>query len=556
VIQHLSDFEWYADRILRIQTKVNGLRPLRLRKSQRRFLQHLRDDFPDGIVRSISLKPRQAGWSTLIAGINVHKMATSFYEKGIMLADKFGRTQEVHGIYSTYVNNIPLELRPMVAKNNSDEIWFDNPDVSARVSRPGLGSGFRSETAQDPNAGRSGTRKWAHLTEFAFYPYADSVDEGIQNSIPLAPGTRIFKESTAYGMAGIGESFFNQWNAAMAGESIYKPFFVAWFEIDDYALPVPRGFILTKDEVNLVKRCPEITNANLVWRRLKLKEYAAGTESVFTPEERFKQDFPSYPEEAFLSTGRPVFDLNKLKAHVHWMREHPAPIAEVKITKTYLAMYPQMLTVFRPPQKERKYVIGADVAEGVETGDFSNAFVIDAETREQVAVFHGHIDPDHFGHVLVDLAEVYNKALINPEVNNMGHTTVTTIKGRGYLRVYMRAVYDEIDKHKETLKMGWRTTSANKQQMLSRLVAYYRDDEVKIRDAKLLGEMMALTRESSGDVELTGKDRVVAACLSLMGLDQLRESAVVIDPSKKERVLFEGKDLYRDKVHAKRYGKK
>lgn len=549
-MSNLLEFEWYAEKVLKIQTKINGMQPLKLRKSQKRFLKHLAEDFPDGIIRSISLKPRQAGWSTLIAGINCHKMATSFYEKGIMLADKFARTQEVHGIYSTYVNNIPKEIRPMMAKNNSDEIFFDNPDQQARVTNPGLGSGFRSETAQDPNAGRSGTRKWAHLTEYAFYPYADSVDEGIQNSIPLARGTRIFKESTAYGMSGIGESFYSQWNAAISGDSIYKPFFVAWFEIDDYALQVPRGFILTKDEVDLTKRCPDVTNENLVWRRLKLKEYAAGTESIYSPEERFKQDFPSYPEEAFLSTGRPVFDLDKLKAHIKFLRENPPEVVNVRLAKQYLAMYPQYLTVFSPPVKGGKYIIGADVAEGVETGDFSNAPVFDVETLEQVAVFHGHIDPDHFGNILVDLAEVYNDALINPEINNMGSTTLQAIKQRGYLRVYMRAVYEQIEDSKETLKMGWRTTRANKQLMLSKLVAKYRDGEIRIKDVNLLKEMMNLSRESDGDVELTGKDRVVGACLACVGIDQIYEPATVIVPGKKKKVIFEQEDKFRETLSA------
>ena len=547
----LLDFSWYADNVLKIQTKTQGMQPLKLRKSQKRFINHLQEDYPDGIIRSISLKPRQAGWSTLIAGINTHKMATSFYEKGIMLADKFARTQEVHGIYQTYVNNIPLKIRPMMAKNNSDEIFFDNPDTASRVEIPGLGSGFRSETAQDPNAGRSGTRKWAHLTEYAFYPYADSVDEGIQNSIPLAKGTRIFKESTAYGMSGIGESFYVQWQAAVNGDSIYKPFFVAWYEIDDYAIQTPRGFILTKQEIELLKRCPDITNENLVWRRLKLKEYSAGTESIFTPEERFCQDFPSYPEEAFLSTGRPVFDLNRLKDHINKSRQSPPELLTVKLSKQYLTMYPQFLKVFKVPVPNHKYVIGADVAEGVETGDFSNAFVLDSETMEEVAVFHGHLDPDHFGNALVDLAEVYNKALIVPEINNMGSTTLQAIKDRDYLRVYMRAVFDELEESKESLKMGWRTTRANKQTMLSKLVSFYRDQEIKINSVDLLKEMMNLNRESDGDVELTGKDRVVGACLACIGLTQLYEPAKVNVPGKPIKVHFENKDLYRDKVHGK-----
>lgn len=550
-MSNLLDFAWYAPRALRIATKTSGLRPFSLRNYQAKYVQHILNDFADGIVRSVVLKPRQAGFSTLVAGINVHRMATEFYYRGIMLADKHGRTSEVHSIYSTFVNNIPEKLRPMIDKNNSEEIFFDNPSVSERVHRPGLGSGFKSETAKDPNAGRSGTRKWAHLTEHAFYQHAEEIDEGVQNSIPLAPGTFIVKESTAFGMSGTGEAFYNLWQAAERGDSIYKPYFVAWYEIPDYALSVPRGFILTKDEIDLVKRCPEITNENLVWRRLKLKEYSSGSESIFTPEERFRQDFPSYPEEAFLSTGRPVFDLELLKQEMKELRESPPTEIKVKLTKKYLSMYPQMLKVFKAPEKGKKYVIGADVAEGVETGDFSNAFVLEVDTNRQVAVFHGHIDADHFGNVLVDLAEIYHNALIVPEINNMGHTTLQAIKDRDYLRVYMRAVYDQIEDQKETVKMGWRTTASSKQTMLSRLIARYRDREVKILDMGLLKEMANLNRESDGGVELTGKDRVVAACLALMGIDQIYEAAEVIVPGKKVKVSFENRDLYREKVHGR-----
>lgn len=468
------------------------------------------------------------------------------------MADKHGRTQEVHGIYSAFVNNIPDVLRPMVAKNNSEEIWFDNPVVSERVAKPGLNSGFRSETALDPNAGRSGTRRWAHFTEYAFYRHAMEIDEGVQNSVPLAPGTMIVKETTANGMAGDGAAFYNQWCAAVAGDSIYKAFFVSWFEICDYAHPVPKGFILTKEEIDLVKRCPAITNENLVWRRLKLKEYSASDDSIFTPEERFKQDFPSYPEEAFLSTGRPVFDSEKINNHIKELRDYPPVVATVKITKKYLQMFPQYLKVFKVPEVGKKYSVGADVAEGVEQGDFSSAFIMDAETREQVALFHGRLDPDLFGNILVDLAEIYNNAIITPEMNSIGFATLNAIKQRDYLRVYMRSHYDEIQDSKETSKMGWRTTSATKKQMLYKLVAFYREDEIKINDIGLLREMSQLVHESNGDVELTGKDRVVAACLSCMGLDQLYQSAVVIDPNKKEKIHFSTVDKFRELGHVKR----
>jgi hypothetical protein len=537
----------YAPVALKIKTKLRGLQLFTLRKYQLRYIQHLKDDFPDGIIRSISLKPRQAGWSTLIAGINMHAMGTRFNERGIMLADKFSRTSDVHGIYTTFVDNLPRPLLPMISANNSEEINFDNPNKDRRIQHPGLGSSIKSETAQDPNAGRSGTRMFAHLTEYAFYPYAASVDEGVQNSVPLGRGTRIFKESTANGMGGDGASFYEQYMAAERGDYIYKPFFVAWYEIDDYALPIPLGFRLNKEEIELVTRCPEITDANLVWRRMKISEYANDSKTSLSPQERFKQDFPSYPEEAFLSTGRPVFDTEKIKKQIEALRRDPAPVVKIKAIQKHLRMFEDLLTVYFVPEKGRKYFIGADVAEGLEIGDSSSAKIIDDDHRE-VAKFHGKIDADLYGRVLVELAKIYNLSLLVPEKNNMGHTTLNAIKDEGYLKVYMTVVEDELEKSKETVKLGWVTTVKSKQKMLNKFIQSFRDDEIKIMDIDLLREMMTVVREPNGDVVLNGKDRVVAACLALMGTTQNYEPAKVHDPNKKEKLLFETKDLSRERI--------
>jgi hypothetical protein len=543
----LTNFTHYAPAALVIKTKLHGLRPFKLRKYQLRYLEHLKNDFPDGIIRSISLKPRQAGWSTLIAGINMHAMATRFNERGIMLADKFSRTNDVHGIYSAFVDNMPRCLLPMIDANNTEEISFDNPNKDKRLTHPGLGSSVKSETAQDPNAGRSGTRMFAHLTEYAFYPYAASVDEGVQNSVPLAKGTRIFKESTANGMGGHGESYYEQWMAAERGDYIYKPFFVAWYEIDDYQLPVPLGFRLNKTEIELVTRCPEITDANLVWRRLKISEYSKDRESSLAPDERFKQDFPSYAEEAFLSSGRPVFDLDKVKQQIDYLKnDSPKPV-NIKITQEHLRMFPELLTVYATPIKGKKYFIGADVAEGLEVGDSSSAFIMDDDHR-QVAIFHGKIDPDLYGRVLVELAKIYNSALLIPEKNNMGHTTLNAIKQMGYLKVYMTAIEDELEDSKETSKLGWVTTSKSKQKMINGFIGSFRDDEIEVLDVNLLREMMSITREPNGDIVLNGKDRTVAACLALIGTTQVYEAATVFDPNKKERLIFEKKDKSREQI--------
>lgn len=543
----IYNFQEYSQEALKIQTKSQGLQSFKLRRIQLKYLQHLKDDFPNGIIRSICLKPRQAGWSTLIAGINFHKCVTQYSHRGLVMADKFARTNAVHSIYSTFLDNLPNQLRPMVARTNSEGILFDNPVMEDRIKKPGLFSGFLTETALDPNAGKSSSRQWAHLSEYAFYNSASEIDQSVQNSIPIAKGTAIFKESTAWGMGGVGEAFYLQWQAAVRNDYIYKPFFVPWYEIDDYSLQVPRNFILNKEELELIKVCPEITNENLAWRRAKLSEIMANADSGLSASEIFCEDFPSWPEQAFLSSGRPVFDTVKLKIDINNLLANPPQELKIKITQITLSKYPHMLKVYNMPQKGMKYSIGADVSEGLIEGDFSHAKVLD-ENFIEVAHFHGKLDPDEFGRVLVELAKIYNEAILVPEKNNMGHTTIVAIKDAGYRKIYMTSIQDELPEDKFKNKLGWRTTAQNKMKMLNGLIASYRDDEIKILDINTLREMISLVRGERGDVILNSKDRIVGTCLALIGFSQIFEKAKVFDPSKKERLQLENKDLFRDKV--------
>lgn len=435
-----------------------------------------------------------------------------------MLADKHGRTNEVMKIYQTFLENTPDAILPMVDKNNTEEINYENPVKSARKNNPGLGSGIVAETANDPNAGRSGTRKFAHLTEAAFYRYAKEIDDGVQNSIPLAPGTAIVKESTANGRAGIGKAFYDLWQAAKRGDSIYKPFFVAWYEVDDYALAPNDQFKITKEEKEILKQCPQVTLANLMWRRLKILEYLNDEEqSILSPEERFKQDFPLNDNEAFLSTGAPVFDnqiVNQSINHLNQVKPNDIKL-KLNLSSYLIKQFMDGLKLYQPPRQEKTYFIGADVAEGLAIGDASSAFIMDQEYN-QVGRWHGKIDPDLYGHLLVALGELYNNALLIPENNNMGHTTITTIVNSGYGRLYKEYREDKVNTQISE-RYGWRTTGPSKNDMLNEGIKRLRDRDVKILDVRLLEEMSLVSRSENGNVVLNGRDRVVAYCLALMG---------------------------------------
>lgn len=500
----LKDYRYYCPKFFKIKTKLDGIRPLILRKYQKKFI-----DFYDNISgpkRIIVVKPRQCGFSTLTSSIFSHKVFTEKLYKVLAMADQSKRTDAITDIYSTFLNQLPYALRPSIDKDNTEKITLKRSMSEIAFA-----------TALDPNAGKSEARKGAHLSENAFYRYYKEIDESVQNSIPLHDSTCIIKESTANGRAGIGRPFYLLYQAAKRGESIYKSFFVAWYEVDDYHLPVPDDFRPGKEEVEILKQYPDVTESNLMWRRLKILEYLDDEEdTMLTPEERFLQDFPLSDDSAFLHSGSPVFDSQMLGKIINELNRNK--INDIKdklnIQSCILKDYWQGLKIYSPPREGKDYYIGADCAEGLAQGDSSSCFIMD-ESYNQVARWHGKIDPDLYGHLLIALGDLYNEALLCVENNNMGHTTITTIKNEGYSRQYKKVTEDKIKKQ-TSIKYGWTTTGPSKNDMLNETIRRLRDGDIRILDIRLPEQMGDVTRGENGVVDLNGKDRVVACCLAVI----------------------------------------
>jgi len=516
----LFNYPYYAKNFLKIKTKTNGIQPFNLRKYQLRFNEFKKSI--NGPVRIAVGKPRQCGFTTDVSGQFFNELTTLERHGGIAIADKYDRTMSIKKMYGVFIENYPKELLPMISINNTEKLVFDNPDMAKRSIKPGLGNELLFGTGNDPNAGRSDSRMFAHISEAAFIRYMLEIDDGIQNSIPLAKGTTIIKESTGNGRAGIGKPFFDLAQAAKRGDSIYKWFFIAWYEVDDYIIKPPDDFKLTKYEKDVMKRHPGVTEHNLMWRRLKLSEYQQSDElQLYSPEERFKQDFPLDDNEMFLYTGSPVFDLDAVTKITNRLQNNK--INDIKhklnLSKSYLIMqFFDGLKIYAPPRAKKLYYIGADISEGLAIGDASSLYIMDHEYN-QVARWHGKIDPDMFGHLLMELGELYNTALIIPECNNMGHTTVTTIKNSGYPKLYKEVIEDKQTREVRT-NYGWRTTKVSKNDMLNEAISKIRDEVGHILDILLIEEIGMITRGENGIVELNGRDRVVAFCLTLMGRRQ------------------------------------
>ena len=104
------------------------------------------------------------------------------------------------------------------------------------------------------------------------------------------------------------------------------------------------------------------------------------------------------------------------------------------------------LAVYVRPQPGRRYVIGADPAEGNPTSDDSAATVVDAETWEEVATFAGRWEPRVFGGYIDQVGVYFNAASVLAERNNHGHALIMALEATGELAL-LRGHSDE--------KPGW-----------------------------------------------------------------------------------------------------
>lgn len=82
------------------------------------------------------------------------------------------------------------------------------------------------------------------------------------------------------------------------------------------------------------------------------------------------------------------------------------------------------LEVFLPPVSGWAYVIGADPAEGNPTSNASAFTVLNKANGEEVAKFHGAVQPSEFGSYLDQVGMWFNRATVMVERNNHGHAVL------------------------------------------------------------------------------------------------------------------------------------
>lgn len=472
-----EDFGYYASKALKIRTKDGEIVNLKLNEAQKRLLEMVEAQRKsEGKVRVIILKARQMGLSTAVGAYMYWWVSQRTAQKAMVVTHHSDSTKALFDMTRRFYDNTPEALKPATRYSSRKELNFAKLD-----------SGYSVATAGGESVGRGETITVAHLSELAFWPKSTAKDilNGVMQAIPNRKNTAVFVESTANGVSG---EFANLWRGAVDGTNGFIPVFLPWFIQDEYREEVPVGFERTPDEELLVET-HGLDDEQLMFRRKKVAQNGL---------DLFRQEYPSTPEEAFLTTGRPVFNPEQLHS-MHEEAPRSAPTMGL-IGDTFQEDRRGELKQFYPLDPQETYYIGADVAMGVRGGDYSVAQILDSKKR-QVAVWRGHVQPDYFASVLYALGTLYNTAKIAVESNNHGILTCSLLgKHMAYPNFFTETVYDKLD-DKDTVNLGFRTTTKTKPLIIDQLRASLRDDELQLSDRTTIKELMTYIVNDSGAME-------------------------------------------------------
>lgn len=416
-------------------------------------------------VRIIVLKARQLGISTATEGVMFNWMFLYPGCNGLIMANLSDTSTELFQMTKTYWEKWPL-------KQYAPPLKYD---TKQHMRWQGINSALRVATAKNVAGGRGSTIHALHATEVAFYEDAKTLFNGLNQTIPTKHGTIVVLESTANGM---GNYWHEQWDLAMQGGSDYVPMFFPYWKHPGYRLPTR---LVIKSELTVDEKKLVLMGAPLEaieWRRWAIPNLAGNDEQFFM------QEYPGTPEEAFLTTGTPIFNALTIQscsritpgAKGHLIERPDGTIYFEPDPNGYLTLY---VKPSKSPRPDR-YFIGGDASMTL-AGDYSCAQVIDRSNTEQVAVWRGKIDSTTFGEQMMLLGKFYNWAMLCPEVLGGGQATIGIIKYKNYPNIFVGNWPDKTTGGMQNI-MGWQTNHNRKHYAVSVLKKHFVGRSITIHD--------------------------------------------------------------------------
>lgn len=448
---------------LKIQTKERGIRRIGevINPAQEDLLDEIeRQINENGMVRIIVLKARQMGLSTIIEAVIF--VLSILYEnyQSLIISHEGDSAEHILTMTKRYWDTYQFkEMHTEKYSARKQLMWSD------------LQSNIVVATAKNTSAGRSKTLHALHGSEVAFWDKPDELVTGLRQSIPSFGLTFIAYESTANG---IGNFFHSTWVDAETGQSEFAPKFYPWWTHPEYRSAYIPSHEQAKysqlgelNEDEIILKAMGVQPDRLLWRRWAIVNLCGNDV------DKFRQEYPSHANEAFLTSGRNVFRLPDLNAHYKPMKPKVGNLFKVNDREVEFREHPKgNLKIYRYPAKDRNwgvYQIGADPTHTT-VGDAACAQVISRRTLEQCAVLRKHMDPTEFGRQCALLGQFYNWAQIAPEKEGPGYATVGYLVGIGYPNIYESQKVDKTPGKVNHDVFGWGTNNTTKHFAISRVV--------------------------------------------------------------------------------------
>lgn len=500
-IEKLKDPRFFIERFFFIVNKERVRVPFLFNPTQSEY-------YDNRSQLDLILKARKEGFSSLIEAMWLHACLFNQNTRAVVLSHELEATKRHFDRVRYFLSNMGTEDFKFVVDTDTES--------QRQLTFPGTNSSYFIGTAGSKAFGRGDDITHLHCSEVAHYENQDVLVGAFEACVTNA---HIVLETTANG---VGESFHDLWVRANdpASGSRWKPHFFAWHDDPTNTKEIPKGMKVPWTSTELqIKSTYGLTNEQLYWYKDKRDNSA--------DPKKMPQEYPSNPEEAFLSSGSHVFNLfmlrkmEKLCEEPKWVGE----IADDGHIVEFVENTEGRLKAWKMPRDGRKYIIAADIAEGVADGDYSVAQVLDRSSWEQVAVWRGHVDPASFGRILCDIGYFFNNAYLIPESNSIGLATIERIKSEGYPHLMMST---DVVSDERTPKPGFPTNEKTRSRLVTAIRNYIDKQSGWINDKVTIRELMTFVRKENGrlEAEVNHHDDCVISlamgvyCLKTYSLDE------------------------------------
>ncbi len=525
--QAFQSYPMFAEEYIKIVNKKGEQVPFIHNSIQQKINQTVVDIKASGRpVRIIILKARQHGGSTNEQGRMLYNTVTKANRTGLIVAHRQSATAKIFEKAKYMYDCLPENVKPLKKASNSTELVFDRP-TGYKGKGKGLNSKISIQTAGDVSIGRGDTLFYGHLSEFGFWEGAEGKEprkqlSGITSAFPKTPDTEIVIESTANGF----NDFKELWDEAVAGDNEWVTLFFPWHDNPEYQMECDDeeyerlikslnkkiyDYLFGKTDGN--KRTQGIielfglTKEQVNWWVWTYKNDCNNDLNMM------KQENPAFPEEAFLSTGTPVFNNEIVQSRIEHLRQkykknppkrgrfafewnNPDSMDYIKDNTIKWVDDPNgFVEIYEDVSQGYPYVIGGDTKG--EGRDFFTGKVINNVTGNRCARIRNQwTNSKPYTWQMYCLGVYYNLALIGIEVN-FNTAPIEELERLHYPRQYTRRRYDDFTKEYKNAH-GWKTDGNTRPLIIDKEVHLIEENIELFNDIETLQECLTFIYDKKG----------------------------------------------------------